>query len=43
LSGRQWFDPLGAGLRSKWRGFIKAILEEELSQVLARDRHARRP
>jgi transposase-like protein len=41
LSWQQGFDPLEAGLRSKLRGFIETILEEDLSQVLARDRYAR--
>jgi putative transposase len=37
-----WFDPIEAGLRAKVRGFIEALIEEELTAVLARPRYRRR-
>ena len=33
-----WFDPIEAGLRAKVRGFIEALIEEELTTALARPR-----
>lgn len=42
LNSPNWFDPLEAGLRTKLRGFIEAVLEEELGAILARDRYARK-
>jgi transposase-like protein len=39
--GENWFDPLEAGVRGRVRGFIEALLEEELAAVLARPRYAR--
>jgi putative transposase len=38
-----WFDPIEAGLRAKVRGFIEALIEEELTAALARPRYGRRP
>jgi transposase-like protein len=37
-----WFDPIEAGLRGRVRGFLQAMLEAELDEVLARSRYARR-
>jgi putative transposase len=37
-----WFDPVEAGLRSRAREFLQAMLEAELDEVLARSRYARR-
>ena len=37
-----WFDPIEAGLRGRVRGFLQAMLESELDEVLARSRYARR-
>jgi putative transposase len=37
------FDPIEAGLRERARGFLQAMLEAELEDVLARSRYARRP
>jgi putative transposase len=31
-----WFDPIEAGLRERARGFLQAMLEAELEDVLAR-------
>ena len=31
FAGEAWFDPIEAGLRSRIRGFIEAMLEEELA------------
>ena len=36
-----WFDPIEAGLRTRVRGFIEALLEEELTAVLSRPRYGR--
>ena len=36
------FDPIEAGLRGRVRGFLQAMLEAELDEVLARSRYARR-
>jgi putative transposase len=36
-----WFDPIEAVLRTKVRGFIKRLIEEELSSVLDRPRYGR--
>src|SRR3954465_2503745 len=38
-----WFDPIEEGLRARVRGFIEALIEEELTTVLARPRYGRRP
>ena len=34
FAGEAWFDPIEAGLRGRIRGFIEAMLEEELASVL---------
>src|SRR5882724_7991567 len=39
--GENWFDPLESAVRGRIRGFIEALLEEELARVLARPRYAR--
>ena len=31
FAGEAWFDPIEAGLRGRIRGFIEAMLEEELA------------
>src|SRR4051812_42804948 len=38
-----WFDPIEEGLRARVRGFIEALIEEELTTVPARPRYGRRP
>jgi len=37
-----WFDAIEDGVRARVRGFIEAMLEEELGDVLARPRYGRR-
>jgi len=37
-----WIDAIECGVRSRVREFIEALLEEELSQALARPRYGRR-
>lgn len=37
-----WFDPIEAALRSRVRGFLEAIMEEELASALGRCRYGRR-
>jgi len=37
-----WFDAIEDGVRARVRGFIEAILEKELDDVLARPRYGRR-
>lgn len=37
-----WFDPIETALRTKVRGFIEALVEEELETALARPRYGRR-
>src|SRR6201993_2262818 len=37
-----WFDPIETELRTKVRGFIEAMIEEELATALARPRYGRR-
>src|SRR5260370_42355797 len=39
--GENGFDPLESAVRGRIRGFIEALLEEELASVLARQRYAR--
>src|SRR5882724_11838634 len=39
--GENWFDPLESAVRGRIRGFIEALLEEELAGVLARQRYVR--
>ena len=43
FAGEGWFDPLEAGLRERIRGFIEAMLEEELAAALGRGRYQRGP
>src|SRR5580704_1540198 len=38
-----WFDPIETELRTKVRGFIETMIEEELEVALARPRYGRRP
>ena len=40
--GDAWFDPLEAGVRSRIRTFIEALLEAELDAALSRKRYERR-
>ena len=37
-----WFDPIEDGVRSRVRGFIETMLEEELNDALSRPRYGRR-
>jgi putative transposase len=37
-----WFDPIEMELRTKMRGFIEAMIEEELETALGRPRYGRR-
>src|SRR3954463_15848020 len=41
FAGEAWFDPIEAGLRGRIRGFIEAMLEEELTAVLGGGRYER--
>src|SRR5215212_4442672 len=41
LAGDAWFDPIEAGLRGRIRGFIEAMLEEELAAALGGGRYER--
>lgn len=41
FDGSAWFDPLEAGVRDRVRGFIEALLEEELTAALGRARYRR--
>ena len=43
FAGESWFDPIEAGLRERIRGFIEAMLEEELAAALGRGRYQRGP
>ncbi len=38
-----WFDPIGAGIRERMRGFIRELLEQELAAALGRGRSERTP
>jgi putative transposase len=38
----KWFDPIETELRTKVRGFIETMIEEELEAALARPRYGRR-
>jgi hypothetical protein len=40
---RNWFDPVETDLRTKVRGLIKTMIEEELETVLSRPPYGRRP
>ena len=37
-----WFDPIEDGIRTRVRGFIETMLEEELDEALSRPRYGRR-
>ena len=37
-----WFDPIETALRTKVRGFIETLVEEELGTALSRPRYGRR-
>src|SRR5215213_10650884 len=41
FAGDAWFDPIEAGLRGRIRGFIEAMLEEELTAALGGGRYDR--
>ena len=41
FAGEAWFDPIEAGLRGRIRGFIEAMLEEELTAALGGGRYER--
>jgi len=41
LLGADWSDPIEDGIRSRVRGFIEAIIEEELEAALGRGRYQR--
>ncbi len=41
LLGANWSDPIEDGIRSRVRGFIEAIIEEELETALGRGRYER--
>jgi len=41
LLGADWSDPIEDGIRSRVRGFIEAIIEEELETALGRGRYER--
>jgi putative transposase len=41
FAGESWFDPIEADLRGRVRGFIEAMLEEELAAALGRRRYQR--
>jgi putative transposase len=38
-----WFDPIETDLRTKVRGFIETMIEDELETALSRPRYGRRP
>jgi len=42
LRDHTWFDAIEDGVRARVRGFIEAMLEEELSGALSRPRYGRR-
>jgi putative transposase len=41
LLGEAWFDPIETGIREQIRGFIEALVNEELNQALGRARYQR--
>jgi putative transposase len=41
FAGEAWFDPIEAGLRGRIRGFIEAMLEEEVATALGGGRYER--
>jgi hypothetical protein len=36
-----WFDPIEIGVRDRIRGFIEALVDEELNEALGRARYRR--
>jgi putative transposase len=40
--GEAWFDPIEIAIRDQIRGFIEALVDEELDQALGRPRYQRR-
>lgn len=43
IAGEPWFDPIEMGIRERIRGFIEALVDEELNTVLSRVRYQRGP
>jgi putative transposase len=41
FAGEAWFDPIEAGIRERVRGFIEALIEQELEAALRRGRYER--
>ena len=41
LLGEAWFDPIEIGIRDQIRGFIEALVDEELNGALGRARYQR--
>jgi putative transposase len=41
LLGEAWFDPIEMGIRDRIRGFIEALVDEELNEALGRARYQR--
>ena len=41
LLGEAWFDPIEMGIRDQIRGFIEALVDEELNEALGRARYER--
>jgi transposase-like protein len=39
--GETWFDPIEVGIRDRIRGFIEALVDEELSEALGHARYQR--
>jgi putative transposase len=39
--GEAWFDPIEMGIRDRIRGFIEALVDEELNEALGRARYQR--
>src|SRR3954469_25948625 len=39
--GKDWFDPLESGVRTRIRGFVEELLEAELDAALGRARYER--
>jgi putative transposase len=43
FTGDDWVDPLETEIRGRIRGFIEALAEQELQQLLSRGHYTRRP
>jgi putative transposase len=41
FTGEAWFDPIETGIRERVRGFIEALIEQELATALGRGRYER--